>query len=312
MLDADRLAARRRPAAHEVIERDVAAGDGADRLDDRDRVQLRAQVAHREVEVVRDLADPTGVDDRGRGVGPAMEHPLGRQRGEEALHLLERAAVVTHRVGAGDVQRRVALGQQLPGVVEEPARIGQREVVDVAVAEPDRAPHQRVGDVVGDVERGQARAQGRRRIVAERDGLLDAGRHREALLAIEHAVEVEGRDQRRRQLVEAGGRGDDVAGAAAEHRQHVGGGRGRWRQHAPALVGAIEDPGQLGAHRRRRALIDLDVDRVVVERGEDVERVTVTVAGELEDVIVVVELAAGRRQRTVDREAPALEIERRR
>ena len=66
-------------AAHEVVERHVAAGQLGDRLDERDRVELRAQVTDRELEVAGRARDATRVD-----LGLAARRPTRGTRGRRA------------------------------------------------------------------------------------------------------------------------------------------------------------------------------------------------------------------------------------
>ncbi len=144
------------------------------------------------------------------------------------------------------------------------------------------------------------------RIAAERDRELDARGDRDELLAVEDVRELDRRDERARQLVEPGRRCDDVTDVAPEHGEHVGIGG---RQHAPSGVDLVEHARELGRHRVRHAAIDLDVDRVVIERGDHLERIVGL--RDLDDVIVVVILAAGRGDRAVDRECRVLDERRR-
>ena len=162
--------------------------------------------------------------------------------------------------------------------------------------------------VAGEAESSEPIAQLRHRIRAERNRLLDARSDREPAIAIERGRELDRSDQRRRELVEPVRWRDEVPDVVAKDREHVGGHlvRRGFGLELPATGDRIEHGRELGAHQVGDVLVDLDVDRVVIERGDHLERLAI--AGQRDHVIVVVILAPRRRDGAMNREAPPLDV----
>ena len=242
---------------------------------------------------------------------PAAKYPLGLQLGEEAFHLLERHPVVLHRVGGGDVEGRVRLGQELPGVVQEETRVRVGEVTHVAVRQAHRAAHHRRGFVGFEAQGQEPRLERAALILPERNRPLDGRRQRQQLWARHEAFELLHHHESAGELVESGQRRQHLVRLAAEDgedvaRHRVDPGVGK---HPPARPLFADEGRQKPSEVLRQAEVHLHVDGVMVQGGDRLERVGADT--EVEGVLVGVKLAGSAGERLVERDSPALDEERR-
>ncbi len=183
------------------------------------------------------------------------------------------------------------------------------EVGHVGVGQAHRERHHVHDDRRRDAHGLEPLRQRPAHVLAEGDGGLDARGDGHALHVVEQPPQLARRHDGAGQLVEAGEGRQGVAGGLAEDGQHVGDLRveARLGEDAPRRALLREEGREHRRDGRGQALVDLHVDDVVVQRAEHAERVDL--AGQLEHVLVGVELAGARRDGAVDDEAPLLHVE---
>ena len=252
-------------AAHEVVERHVATGDLGERLDERDRVQLRAQVAHRELEVAGRARDATRVDlglrlvaascgtrarpAAARGTAPSSGARCGSRarcrRAASAARGCSRGAASTCCRGSAPASLSEKFStSRLPSAHRAPRgrrRARRRRGRAARGARAARSPD-RCG--TGSSARCTRRSR-------------SAARASSALCELRPTA-TSADDE----LVEPGRRRDDVADLATEHGEHVAGRCRRLRQRPPRR--STRQPSarlSRAGPRGRRASSAADLDR---------------------------------------------------
>ena len=122
----------------EELDRRVAPRAQGQRLEHGHGVELDAQVTSGETEVFSRALEQREIRELVGLATPAMKDPGGVERAEKGVGLVERRPIFGDAVGGRPAQRRVGLGQKLPGVVQELRHRDGRKVTGVAVRHPDR------------------------------------------------------------------------------------------------------------------------------------------------------------------------------